>query len=151
MNNNIIIANIKIPIEIENDGSLIPILDRKYVEYEKCYNLPPINTDNQSFMVGLKEYIKNNKTDFKQLKQSHNEPEKSQEKTEKNMEKIKKDLILFITKEELNKKPNYNKNNSQSFKRKPNNSHRFTIKHQNAGIMESKVEEGVALSQQQVV
>jgi hypothetical protein len=121
MNKQYIIANIKIPVEIKKDGTLQPELERKTIEYEICQNLPPINTENSTIIGGLIDFLK------------HNKIEVSQELEEKTQEQIKNDLMLFITKEELAKHASSStspvkKNNSQSFKRRPNNSHRFTSK-----------------------
>jgi len=121
MNKQYIIANIKIPVEIKKDGTLQPELDRKYIEYNKCHSLPPINTENSTIIGGLIEFLKHNKLEL------NKEPDAQIE------EQMKKDLMLFITKEELakhssNSSSSAKKNNSQSFKRRPNNSHRFTNK-----------------------
>lgn len=118
MDKQYIIANIKIPIEIKNDGSLEPILDRKFIEYNKCDNLPPINTENSTIIGGLIEFLKHNKLEI------------NKEPTANIEEQMKKDLMLFITKEELanHTSSSSTKNNSQSFKRRPNNSRRFTSK-----------------------
>lgn len=61
MSKQYIIANIKIPIEILENGSTNPFMERCAIELEKCETLPPENKNNNSlFIEKLTEFINKN-------------------------------------------------------------------------------------------
>lgn len=61
MSKQYVIANIKIPIEILENGSTNPFMERCSIELEKCQILPPENKNNNSlFIEKLTEFINKN-------------------------------------------------------------------------------------------
>jgi hypothetical protein len=151
MNHRFIIANIKIPIEIDEQGNLKTILDKKYIEYELCDKLPDITTKSTDIMSGITDFLHANKivvpstdpSSQQQILETNAkldnktqrtteaiEPNKEKEQT-KNPENTLQEEVktqILITQEELANHFPTKKGNSQSFKKRPNNSHRFTSK-----------------------
>jgi hypothetical protein len=133
-----IIANIQIPLEINEDGSLKPYLEKQTIDFEICEKLPENNKENHTDLKSsFIAFIKNNRNRIIDETITTNEvPNDLNKTTNKNTKIIKQEIPqqeITITKEELanhssNSSSSTKKNNSQSFKRRPNNSHRFTNK-----------------------
>lgn len=119
-----IIANIKIPIEILENGSTNPFMERCAIELEKCEILPPENKNNNSlFIEKLTEFINKNT--------NHNQNNKP-ENTPTN------DIIsnLFVNKDEI-KSRSKTRSLVTTFKNYPTKKiNRFTVKNKSKNEMD---------------
>jgi len=99
-----VFANIILPIEINEDGSMIPLPERITMDFSNCDELPPICEQNINYTFltnNLPNFFENNNTSAiepKSEKQIESKSEKQIEsKSEKQIEPvimIEKDLIL---------------------------------------------------------
>ena len=116
-------ATIKIPCRIEKNGSITPFQERYTIEFDRIFELPPINTMEYSEMIT-------------QLFDPSYEPEISSETSQDSSQETSQDSsdeaptenTIIITKEDILKskrKPSLN----ISFKRRKNKSfHNFSVK-----------------------
>jgi len=108
-------ATIKIPCRIEKNGSITPFQERYTIEFDRIFELPPINTMEYSEMIT-------------QLFDPSYEPEISSETSPDSSDEAPTENIIIITKEDILKskrKPFLN----ISFKRRKNKSfHNFSVK-----------------------
>jgi hypothetical protein len=106
MTHKYVIANIKIPIEITENGEQISHMDRSSIEITPCDELPPEqNIDDIDFTEMIQQLINNE---------------------EQGRTAINKWNETTVTKENLKKKV---KSKNMSFRRKTGNNHNFTMKH----------------------
>ena len=118
---NFVLACIKIPIEIREDGSTNPMVDRSEIEFSKCDELPPKKNDPNAFVI---EKLSSFLTAQKSNNEAHNKisTEESNQKvistpsnfsfSEKITDTEKEQIVkLFVTKDEIN---NVNKKRGQT-------------------------------------
>ena len=121
MSKQYIIANIKIPIEILENGSTHPFMERCTIELEKCEILPPENKSNNSlFIEKLTEFINKNTNHTKSETAPTN------------------DIIsnLFVNKNEI-KSRSKNRSLVTTFKNYPTKKiNRFTVKNKSKNEMD---------------
>jgi hypothetical protein len=120
----IVYANIKIPIEIDENGAIEPLKEYIQINFEHCLSLPPKqeNTINYSFLRNnLKELLDNPATTDPSVdppgpSETENPPQKKEEEP----------FHITISKDEikLTKKPKLN----TSFKQYHKYNHRHTAK-----------------------
>ena len=118
---NVVLACIKIPIEISEDGSTNPMIDRSEIEFSKCDKLPPKKNDPNSFVIEkLSSFLtaqkRNNKTQNEINVEQSNQKETSTPSNFSFSEKItdteKEQIVkLFVTKDEIK---NVNKKRGQT-------------------------------------
>jgi septal ring factor EnvC (AmiA/AmiB activator) len=155
--NKYIFANIKLPLEIKDDGTVEILRDYVHINFEKCDELPEKQSSSANYaflMNNLLDLMNSNKNDDGQvddcLEENNDESEEDfdqsledngenqNEELEENEtitatfnENIDPDMqneiMLFIKKEELNNRQTSSRNN-MSFKKKRYNMNRFTSK-----------------------
>ena len=101
-----IMAHIKIPIEILEDGQQISHMNRTIIDFDACNELPPEqDIDNIDFTEALQQLLNQEKTE-EVIKNKWNE--------------------TTVIKDNLKKKVN---SKNMSFRRKMGNNHNFSVKH----------------------
>jgi hypothetical protein len=132
---NLFNATIKIPCRIEKNGTITPFQERYTIEFDRIYELPPINTTEYSEMITqLFNPMPEPETSVETSPDSSQEnyPDSSDEAPTEIAPSIEKTITL--SKEEITKprrKPSLN----ISFKRRKNrSSHNFSVKRQASSI-----------------
>jgi hypothetical protein len=125
------LATIKIPIEIDENGSIIPYQDRHEIMFHKIDDLPPIQT----------KYISNL---LKQLFDTQKELSHTKEPNYATNNPNKSTTIkpIYITHEELTSKPyKHHQSLTTSFKKRRSNNHfRHTAKKRETFIASKDVD-----------
>ena len=132
---NLFNATIKIPCRIEKNGTITPFQERYTIEFDRIYELPPINTTEYSEMITqlfnpVTETESSQETSPETSPDSslENYPDSSDEAPIKNSQDnpvtekiiIEKDIVKPPRKQSLN----------ISFKKRKKSSHNFSVKRQ---------------------
>jgi hypothetical protein len=125
---NLFNATIKIPCRIEKNGSIIPFQERYTIEFDRIFELPPINTIEYSEMITQlmnPSYDYENSIETSPDSSQDNYPDSSDEAPAKTSP-IENTIV--IAKEEI-LKPKQKPSLNISFKsRKNKSSHNFSVK-----------------------
>jgi hypothetical protein len=112
--NNYVMANIRIPIEVLENGEYHLHSDRIFMEFEKCEILPPIS-NNGNILEKIKNILNTKNNDRREEEKEDNKNEVTEEQEnndlysevtenpEKNSEEEKKDLMIYPS--EILKRP----------------------------------------------
>jgi hypothetical protein len=126
-NGKIIYANVKIPIEILEDGSINPLKEYIDVDFSPCPELPePSNIDYSQIMEKIMFHISD--SEYEYSSEDESEDEKIYAATPEFEETLKnsiKELVLVIPKEEI--RTTRTRAVNSSFKKR-NFKHKFTAK-----------------------
>ena len=149
---NYIYATIKLPLEIKNDGSIETHHDRISIQFENCDILPEKQNSNANYaflMNNLMELMNHQDTAISLEEEDHDDEsldhddeledhdDESLDHDESTItatftEDIDKDtqnnILLFIKKDELERRANRVQNNNITFKKKRYNINRFSVK-----------------------
>jgi hypothetical protein len=129
---NLFNATIKIPCRIEKNGTITPFQERYTIEFDRIYELPPVNTTEYSEMIAqLFNPIPESETSPETSPDSSQEnyPDSSDEAPEKTPPPTTEKTITLSKEEIITQKRKPSRN--ISFKnRKNKSSHNFTVKRQ---------------------
>jgi hypothetical protein len=124
-------ATIKIPCRIEKNGSITPFQERYTIEFDRIFELPPINTMEYSEMITQlfdPSYEPEISSETSQDSSQETSQDSSQETSQDSSDEAPTENIIIITKEDILKskrKPSLN----ISFKHRKNKSfHNFSVK-----------------------
>ena len=134
MSKKLLYANIKIPVELSDDGSMNPFKDYIYVEFTECLGLPEIkkNVDYSFVMSKLTNFMKKEPEKIIETKNEEFITD-NQPKTDVNMEESESDsefepeeeAKIFISKDDI--KTTHTRPINSSFKKRQFK-HRHTTK-----------------------
>jgi hypothetical protein len=143
---NYVIANIKVPIRINEDQSIKTFMDRTSITFETCSELPPENEfKHTQFLKNLKEFFQKSNVSSEsstpiESESSHPiesefsnniEPESYNIESESSIVEPDSICSLFVSKNDLIIKPSkplHNTSFKKNHKIKKNHSHHFTVK-----------------------
>jgi len=130
---NLFNATIKIPCRIEKNGTITPFQERYTIEFDRIYELPPINTTEYSEMIAqlfnpIPEPETSIETSIETSPDSSQEnyPDSSDEAPEKTPPPTTEKTIT-LSKEEI-AKPRRKPLLNISFKKRKKSSHNFSVK-----------------------
>ena len=115
-----VIANIKIPIEIKEDGSIVPQKDCIDIEFSNCQELPKKQDCEVNYSFAM-----NKLSVFLQEEDGDEDEDEDEEKEQE------EPIFMTILKEDIKPRTNAPKINT-SFKQNTQYKHRHTIKHHSA-------------------
>ena len=116
---NLFNATIKIPCRIEKNGTITPFQERYTIEFDRIFELPPINTTEYSEMI-TQLFNPDTETETSPDSSLENYPDSSDEAPTEKQHKIliEKDIVKPKRKSSLN----------ISFKNRKKSSHNFSVK-----------------------
>ena len=119
MSKKYVIANIRLPVEMLEDGTMKTHTDRADIQFETCDELPPINqTQNMTAFANLQDIL---------TKGTEKGTGQGLEKVEQESEpELTNQLKLIINKDELTKEKK--RSMSTTFRNSSSSSHNYTAK-----------------------
>lgn len=130
---NLFNATIKIPCRIEKNGTITPFQERYTIEFDRIFELPPINTTEYSEMITqLFNPVAENESSPETSPDSSPEtsPDSSPETPIENQPPPTEKITIEKDISKPPRKPSLN----ISFKRRKKNSHNFSVKRQISSI-----------------
>jgi hypothetical protein len=144
MSKKYVIANIRLPVEMLEDGTMKTHTDRADIQFETCYELPPINkTQNMTAFSNLqdiltkgtekgmeeKEQMEEKGMEEKEQMESQTIERRTELKTDEknNGQELINTMKLIINKDELTKEKKQ-RSMSTTFRNNSSSSHNYTSK-----------------------
>jgi len=132
---NLFNATIKIPCRIEKNGTITPFQERYTIEFDRIFELPPVNTTEYSEMITQlfnpmpePENSTENSTETSPDSSQENYPDSSDEAPAKTSPPPTEKTITLSKEEIITQKRKPSRN--ISFKNRKKSSHNFTVKRQ---------------------